>query len=143
MSLRSQIRTIAVVCALPLTLRAQSPAPRIDPSVQSVVSGGRWTAGKATGSLRVIEIAEGWENVRYRVFVQWLEDTEDGARIRTSRDLGPLVPNQFSLTNPQLVYKAGSWRVDLKAASRPMERPERPLSFVVGAPGQVTLVDPR
>jgi hypothetical protein len=143
MSLRSLIRMMAVACALPLTLRAQSPVPRIDPSVQSVVSGGRWTSGKATGSLRVIEIAEGWENIRYRVFVQWLEDTEDGARVKTSRELGPVVPDQFSLAHPQLVYQAGKWRVDLKAASRPMEQAERPLSFVVGAPGQVALVDPR
>lgn len=140
MLLRSLIYAVILAAVMPIDLSAQSKLPRIDPIVQTVVSGGRWKSGNGAGSFRVVEIAEGFERVRYRVFIQWLEDTEDGVRIKLSRELGPLVPDQYSLTKPQLVYRGGKWHVDLQAATRPMEQADRALSFVVDAPGQVTLV---
>jgi hypothetical protein len=153
-----QLRVVAIaalVAAAPGSAMAQTPAGRpvpvrdpseraalrVDPSVNRVVSGGQWKTRAAGGSYRVIEVSQGWETVRYRVFVQWLEEGEDpegpGDRLKAWRELGALVPHQFSLVDPQLFSEGGRWRVTVKAASGPMEQPSQTLTFVLGRPGEV------
>ena len=92
---------------------------------------------QASGSYRVIEVKEGWEHVRYRLFVQWLEESEDAERVRVSREVGTLVPDRYSLTEPTLTFVEGRWRVGVNAASSPMETPSEALTFILGAPGEI------
>jgi hypothetical protein len=128
--------------------RAMDPseraAARIDASVNRVVSGGQWKTRTSGGSYRLVEVAQGWENVRYRVFVQWLEEGEDpdgpGDRLKAWRELGALVPGQFSLVDPALSWQDGRWQVTVKGASTPMEQPSQTLTFILGAPGEVRAV---
>jgi hypothetical protein len=148
----------ALVAATPGFAMAQTPAGRpvavldpseraalrVDPSVNRIVSGGQWKTRTAGGSYRVVEVSQGWETVRYRVFVQWLEEGEDpdgpGDRLRAWRELGALVPHQFSLVDPELSWQDGRWRVTVKAAGTPMEQPGQTLTFVLGAPGEVRTI---
>jgi hypothetical protein len=144
MSLGTLIRAAALVLAAPCLLRAQNSSaptvPRIDPSIRAVVSGGYWKTDKATGTFRIVETVEGYEELRYRVYVQWLENVGGETRVRLSREIGPLVPEQFSLKDPQLALQDGKWQVIVRAANAPMKQADHSLSFTLGPPGEITPV---
>ena len=66
-----RVRAVAVfvaVSSMGVTARrahAQGPSvPAVDPAVETVVSGGVWSAGATHGRYRVLVIAEGWEEIR-------------------------------------------------------------------------------
>jgi hypothetical protein len=161
LELRGFVAVAVLVAATPGSAPAQQPAgrpavvmdpseraaTRVDPSVNRVVSGGQWKTRTTGGSYRVVEVTQGWETVRYRVFVQWLEEGEDpegpGDRLKAWRELGALVPHQFSLVDPELSWRDGRWQVTVKAATAPMEQPSQRLTFVLGAPGEVRGIVPR
>ena len=135
----------AAAVALSSTLGAQQAtappdAPTVDPSVTTVISGGQWIASDSTsGAFRVIVRSEGWEEVRHRVFVEWLEDdaAQRTMRVRATRELGPLAERAWSLEAPQLTHRAGRWYVTVRAAMRPLAQTTRRFAFVIGAPGEI------
>jgi hypothetical protein len=138
---RPWVAALLVASAIPRASQAQRAAlsvtPRLDPSIVTVVSGGRWTLRQVGGSYRVIGVKEGWEHIRYRLFVQWLEESDGGERVRISREVGPLVPDRYSLTDPTLKFAEGRWRLGVRAASAPMEQPSDSLTFILGTPGEI------
>ena len=122
---------------------AADRALQLDPSIAEVVTGGAWgDAAGAHGRYRVVVVAEGWEEVRYRVFLQWLELDSDrrDVRVRVSQDLAILAPNWWSLTSPSLSLHDGKWILSLQAAEMPMQAPDTELRFQLGPPGQVELL---
>jgi hypothetical protein len=137
---------VALIAVLAST-RAQgqnvghSQDPSVDPSVEAIVSGGHWRAGDASGSFRLIKVTEGWDELRHRVYLQWLElPTERGATlIRASVELTPLA-EVFSLGAPTLSTRQGHWYVRLGAAARPLTPMLERVTFEIGGPGVVRRV---
>jgi hypothetical protein len=120
----------------------QDPARRVealDPTITQVVTGGFWQVDSSRGQYRVVVLTEGWEEVRHRVFVQWLaEDT--AAReldVQSSMDLAPLASEWWSLADPSLSLEAGSWILLVHAAAMPLEQHTAELRFRLGPPGRV------
>lgn len=137
------------MCLAPVTrLRAQAGAdtavPEIDPSLTKVLVAGYWEDGATRGSYRVVEIAEGSEEVRRHVVVQWLSDpSEEEAHVVASRALGPLAGNVWSVSDPDLVLVKGRWYVTVRTTSRSMGQPDRRLRVALGAPGKLGPVSRR
>jgi hypothetical protein len=119
--------------------------PRLDPSVTTVVTGGVWAAGNARGVFRLVELAEGWEEIRYRVIVEWLEEDQERHElvIRAVGDLSALAPDQYSLTAPKLSRRRQRWYVTVRAAAGPMWAADRTVIFELAAPGALRRVRPR
>ena len=114
------------------------------------MSGGAWTAGATGGRYRVIVVTEGWEEVRRRAFVEWLEERDPrdaggagGAAshtaARTTADLN-VSATIFALSDPRLVTHGGRWYVTACGAERPLVPYTRPVAFELGAPGRVRRV---
>lgn len=73
---------IVLVFLLPFVASAQSSADeklvqRLDPAIETVVSGGYWQAGEKEGSYRLVVIQQGWEHITNHVYLQWLEQDQD------------------------------------------------------------------
>ncbi|HEX8694471.1 MAG TPA: hypothetical protein VF746_18760 [Longimicrobium sp.] len=121
--------------------RDTSYVARIDPAVEEVVSGGAWKAGQASGTYRLVVITEGWEAIRYRLFLQWLEVPQEPGpiTIRKTVELTPLA-GMFSLTGPELSLRGGRWYVTAYGADRPLAASSRRVRFELGPPGTVRRV---
>ena len=148
------VRQLPVSCLLVLFLGAAPLAAQAAPSagslalatnITAVVSGGAWRTGAARGTLRVVELSEGWEAVRHRIVVQWLEEdpARHEVRVRRAVALDSVAPEWFSLASPTLGMRNGRTILSVVAAAAPLERPTVRLSFVVGAPGEIRLLRSR
>ena len=139
---------LAASVATVMPLRSQTatsvaaPAVAVGLDVTSVQSGGRWEARGRSGYLRVIESAEGWEEVRHHVFVQWIEEPAERRQptIRATLEVGSVLADAWSLTAPQLVQRGESWFVQVHVADAPMAQPRRTATVRIGPPGTLTVV---
>src|SRR5690349_19266139 len=108
-----QPRPFAVmrVCVLALLVgaiahggEAQSSdtVPQLDPRVYEVATGGQWNAGGQTGSFRVVVLQEGFEEIKYSAFLQWLDEATRTrpAKVVATQNLGTLAGRCFSLVSP-------------------------------------------
>lgn len=122
---------------------AQSPratVPLIDPGVYELMTGGYWKNERQSGTIRVVVLMEGWEAIRHRMFVQWIEERSEAheARLVATREVADVVSNCYSLVSPSLSLKGGRWILVAKASSAPMKRTSQNISIVLGAPGELT-----
>jgi hypothetical protein len=141
MTTRRLALAIAVLstCLAVRAARAQdSSAAAIHPSIETVVSGGVWAAGAAHGRYRVVVIMEGWETIRRRAVLQWVQETESPDSVETVRAFQDLTDtaNAFSLGDPVLTRRTGRWYVSLRAADKPMAQYSRRVTFKLGPPGK-------
>lgn len=116
--------------------------PALPPEVSGVVTGGTWEDHGARGIIRVVIVSEGWEEVRQRAFVQWLEEHPDRHEltVRATRELNGLLVGTWSLSAPTLVSRRHDWVITLQAALAPMAQPSRTVTFRLDGPGRVTLI---
>lgn len=63
---------------LALSASARSRMASIDPSVDSVVSGGYWTDGEDRGIYRVVVRSGGFEHIVSEITIEWLSDPREG-----------------------------------------------------------------
>jgi hypothetical protein len=137
---------LAVVASLGAIAHApaQTPSapvqvPVVDAAVETVVSGGTWSAGETHGRYRILVVMEGWEEVRHRAYVQWVQESESphtAEIVRASLDLTS-VAKMFGLAEPTVVARAGRWYVIVRGADRRMAEYSRRLTFELGPPGRV------
>jgi hypothetical protein len=115
--------------------------PGVDVAIEQIISGGRWQSGKATGEYRIIVVREGWEEIRRRVVLEWLQegDRDVGVSRRQAVELNDRV-NIYGLSDPQIVHRGSRWILLLKAATQPLSPYNRVVAFELGAPGQITRV---
>lgn len=125
--------------ASPSGAQAVDPLPSIDPTIESVITRGQWTAGEATGAFRIIVLAEGWESIRRRVIVQWLEEDQDEQAnvIRAALDLGTILPTAYSISDPIVTRQGTVWQLTVRTSDRPLAQLTGRAVFVLGAPGTV------
>ncbi len=136
---------IILIVAIPPDARAQAAdsarGPRVDLSVEQVVSGGYWQVGKAAGAYRVIVVREGWEEIRRRAVVEWIEEGEahqpDSLRRSVALNERAAV---YALSDPVIIRRGAHWIVRVKAASRPLSPYNQIVEFELGTPGSVTLL---
>jgi hypothetical protein len=130
----------AFACLVPGLAAAQTDADRavrdLDIPIATVVSGGSWKTSTTEGTFRLIETSEGWETIRRRVFVQWLEVSQERRRVTVRRtiELQPR-PEVFSMSDPRLVLRNGVWYATVRTASRPLAQPDQEAAFELGGPG--------
>jgi hypothetical protein len=142
--------TTRLLCALLVMLLAAAPesaagaqgdatVPLVDPSVEAVVTRGQWSAVGASGSFRVIVVAEGWESIRRRVIVQWLEEDQDEQRtvVRAALDLGTVLTDAYSVSDPVLARQGTRWQLTVRTSDRPLAQATGRAVVVLGAPGSV------
>ena len=140
---------LAAVASLtvPLPARAQEAsvparAPVVDAAVESAVRGGTWSTGSARGRYRILVVMEGWEEVRHRAFLQWVQESaspNSPETIRASVDLTEIA-DMFSVGEPILVARGGRWYAAVRGTDRPMAQYSRRLTFALGPPSEVRLV---
>lgn len=138
--LRTVLAMLLVVgIALPARAQEVDPLPSIDPTIETIITRGRWTAGEASGSFRVIVLAEGWESIRRRVVVQWLEEDQDeqATVVRAALDLGTILTSAYSVSDPVVTRQGTAWQLAVRTSTQPLAQPTGRAVFVLGAPGTV------
>jgi hypothetical protein len=117
--------------------------PSLDVGVASVHSGGRWESPGRSGYFRVVEIEEGWEEVRHRVFVQWIEESPEHRTrsIRAVQEIGTRL-GAWSVSGPQLVRRGAVWYAAVRVADAPIAQPSRTVMVRIGRPGELQLMPP-
>ena len=119
--------------------------PTVDPRVEAVVSGGSWVQGTRRGRYRIIVATEGWEAIRRRAFVQWIEEgggAGEPERVHAVRDLTSMT-DFFALAEPVLQLQGAHWTVTLQGAAQPMGEYAYPVRFILGVPDSVRVVTAR
>jgi len=144
--LRIAVASFSVASRAPAqTTSVPAPVVAIEPAVETVVSGGRWKSADAQGRYRLVVVAEGWEEVRHRAFVQWVRESPSPnapEAVRESLDL-TLLAHAFGLAHPALATRSGRWFLTLRGADRPTSDYSRRLTFELGPPGHVRRIDSR
>jgi hypothetical protein len=131
---------MAISVLVPAACAAQeesSTLPPIDSRIESIITGGYWTARSQDGSLRVVVVREGHEELRYRAFVQWITTTNREVQVVATQDLGKLASKCFSLFSPVLSGSGPMNRIALRGLSRPMQSVSESITFDVGTPGRI------
>lgn len=72
------MRSLAVLLLLALQTASAVAETQADTSISSVVEGGRWTDGAATGAYRIVVEEVGFEHVSCRIRIQWVASTAAG-----------------------------------------------------------------
>ena len=137
---------VVLVTTVPFTVGAQDDAfPVIDPSIETVITRGYWTAGEASGSFRVLEIAEGWESIRRRVIVQWLEQDQEAQAtvVRAAVDLSTILTSAYSISEPVITKQGTAWHLTVRTSDQPLTQPTNRAVFALGTPGTVRRVRAR
>jgi hypothetical protein len=99
---------IALVACTPAIGSAQKQigfdASKLDPALTAVVSGGYWESGGKRGSIRLLVFNTGWDNVRTRLVVQWIEEqpVKERILIHASRDVEAIPSGRWALAAPRL-----------------------------------------
>jgi|SRR5262245_15788889 len=110
--------------------------------VEAVVTGGRWTSDKLSGTYRVIVSAGGFEHIVSEVQVDWI--AEAGGRDDPPRVVSSKIAETASwrLFQPRIVKRSGNWRVLLEGIEPHLIPTPRGIWMIdLGAPGalKVTL----
>lgn len=130
----------ALLVTFPVLAPAQEDSlPTLDTRIETVVTRGHWTSGEASGAYRVIVLTEGWESIRRRVIVQWLEEDQDAQEtvVRAVVDLGTILTDAYSVSAPVITKEGAAWRLTVRTSQRPYAQMTRPVVFTLGAPGTV------
>jgi hypothetical protein len=135
--MRIFLATILIAGAMQAQSRDTPPA--LDSRIYEVATGGYWKTGSRAGTFRVVVIAEGFEEIRYRAFLQWLsEPTQtETARLVTTKSISDLADRCFSVLSPTIALEGGKWRLTMKGANVPLKQPNQVLRFELGEPGIV------
>ena len=124
--------------AIPAAAAAQEDSlPPLAPSIETVLTHGHWTAAGASGAYRVIVLTEGWESVRRRVIVQWLEEDQDAQEtvVRATVDLGTILTDAYSVSAPVITKRGTAWQLTVRTSDRPLAQATTPVVFTLGPPG--------
>jgi hypothetical protein len=127
---------------------AQAPdsvdAPAVDLGVESIVSGGVWKTSSAAGRFRAIGVSQGWEEVRHRVILEWIQDPDTNASdsIRARLDLNQAL-GLYGLVEPKLTRRGTLWYLSLRVARRPVSPYSETVVVELGPPGKVRRVRDR
>jgi hypothetical protein len=135
---RMQLRCFLAMAILVSTpLRGQAP-PRVDLAVETVVTGGSWTAGRASGTYRAIGYSSGSEEVRHHVQLEWIDErgVHEADTVRTTINLNELA-STYGLTDPKFAKRGGRWILTVRASRRPLSHYDRAITFELGLPGKV------
>lgn len=114
---------IGLVTCMPAVLPAQKQigfdASKLDPALTAVVSGGYWESGGRRGSIRLLVFNTGWDHVRSRLVVQWIEEQPAKERIlvHASRDVEAIPSEMWALAAPRLELQNKRWVVIVTGAS--------------------------
>lgn len=91
-------------------------APKVDSSVESIISAGWWESGGESGFYRIIVWNTGFEHVSSGVTVEWVSGpkrSDDEAKIVHSSEL--LAPGSLSIGRPKVTRLMSKWsRASLK-----------------------------
>jgi hypothetical protein len=127
MSHVTSVSRLALAVGLIVCTPAVSPAQKsigfdpskLDPALTAVVSGGYWESGGRRGSIRLLVFNTGWESVRSRLVVQWIEEqpAKDRIIIHSSRDVEAIPGERWALAAPQLELRNRRWYVIVTGAS--------------------------
>jgi hypothetical protein len=129
------------IALLPAPTMAQTPVINVNPAIETIVSGGRWQAGKSQGHFRVIIVRQGWEEIRRLARVEWIrEPSERGPEVVVKQlDLTDRA-NVYALAEPVIEHKGDEWFVRFKAASAPLAAYDLTVALGLGTPGMATLI---
>jgi hypothetical protein len=114
---------IGLIAGLPTLSVAQKQigfdVSRLDPALTSVVSGGYWESGGKRGSIRLLVFNSGWDHVRSRLVVQWIEEqpANDRILIHASRDVEAVPNEMWALAAPRIELQNKRWYVIVTGAS--------------------------
>jgi hypothetical protein len=111
-----------VLCAPAVSVAQKSigfDASKLDPALTSVVTGGYWESGGKRGSIRLLVFNTGWERVRSRLVVQWIEEQPAKERIviHASRDVEAIPGEMWALAAPRIELQNRRWYVIVTGAS--------------------------
>ena len=107
--------------------------------VEAVVTGGRWTSDKLSGTYRVIVSAGGFEHIVSQVQVDWIVDA--GGRDNPPRVVSSRIAETASwrLFRPRIVKRSGKWRVLLDGIEPHLTPTPRGIWTIdLGEPGMLT-----
>ena len=92
---------------------------KLDPALTAVVTGGYWESGGRRGSIRLLVFNSGWNSVRSRLVVQWIEEERSKERIviHASRDVEAIPNAMWALAAPRLELQSKRWYVIVTGAS--------------------------
>ena len=137
-----RIRFLATIsiALLPASAMAQTTI-NVNPAVETIVSGGRWQAGKSEGHFRVIIVQQGWEEIRRLARLEWIrEPSERGPEVVVKQlDLTDRA-GVYALAEPVIEHKGDEWFVRFKAASAPLAAYDQTVAFGLGTPGTARLI---
>lgn len=123
--------------------QAPSTAAAVDPSVEQVVSGGRWQSHGTSGSYRVVVTRLGWEELRRVAVLEWIAEAPlAGSNVRRATIRLNERADSYSLASPVIIRRGTSWILRLSAASRPLAPYDRRVEFLLGGPDSVKLARP-
>jgi hypothetical protein len=123
-SLASRLALVVVLLAsTPAAALAQKSigfdVSKLDPALTAVVTGGYWESGGRRGSIRLLVFNSGWDNVRSRLVVQWIEEEREKERIlvHASRDVEAIPNEMWALAAPRFELQNKRWYVIITGAS--------------------------
>jgi len=122
-SLTQLLLALGLITCVPGLSQAQKQigfdVSKLDPALTSVVSGGYWESGGKRGSIRLLVFNTGWDNVRSRLVVQWIEEqpAKDRILIHASRDVEAIPSEMWALAAPRIELHNKRWYVIVTGAS--------------------------
>lgn len=130
---------VAVLAALLLPLgstRAQE-SRSIDPTIQHVMSGGRWQSGGQSGWYRAIIRTGGFEHIVSNLTVEWIGDDSEPS-VMHSVDVKEL-DGLGRLDAPSLTLRGKTWVLTMQWTDTHGRRAPHRVSLALGPPGLYTL----
>jgi len=103
-----------------------------------MATGGRWQTEKAAGYYRAVGFSNGWEEIRHRVFLEWIRepDTKSLDSVVARVDLTGLAA-AYGLAEPKLIKRGKLWALSVKASATQLTAYKQTIVFELGPPGKV------
>jgi hypothetical protein len=76
---------LVILLPLPWFVQAAAPGYPVDPSVETVRSGGYWKTKRDRGHYRVIIVYRGFEQIQSHIRIEWVLDPTRGAGVEIAR----------------------------------------------------------
>ncbi|MFN2567684.1 MAG: hypothetical protein ABR499_22040 [Gemmatimonadaceae bacterium] len=151
------IACTAAPCSAQSTTALGTPAPsaaapsaagfdpaKLDPAVRLALSGGRWQSGVQRGTFRLLLLRDGWDQVRNRLVIQWLEEQPAAKRVvvHSSRDVEAVADGAWAIGVPRLELRSGQWYA-VVTGTTDAGRIRRTWRFDLAVPGKLREVQLR
>jgi hypothetical protein len=113
----------------------------VEPGIEFVITGGRWTQGKIDGQYRLIVRTAGFEHVASELFIEWLVEpnaTERSGRVVKQLLVTAIRPRMWALERPELNCKPSSCTATI-AGTNTYTMEQGAWTITLGPPGEISV----